>query len=51
MKRIPDNEFTHFCTGDMKDADEAYRKWLILRDKRKKEKQVTDITEPKIKKI
>ncbi len=34
-KRIPDTEFTHFCTGDMPSSDEMYRDWLIARDKKK----------------
>jgi len=26
--RIPYNEFSEICTGDMKDMDPAYREWI-----------------------
>lgn len=37
LNRIPDNEFTEFCTGDMPSMDSTYHHWMQPRwDKERK---------------
>jgi hypothetical protein len=34
--RVPDNEFTEFCTADFPSDETMYREWLLMQEKRER---------------